>query len=304
MKAKIMQQRLRPYILPLAMGLGILFHSEIQAVRFMSPYLIFAMLLITFCRVSPREFKTTRFIWILLTTQFLLAAVAFIIIKPLNIEVAQSTIICILCPTATAAPVVTGMLGGSVALLTTYSVVSNVAVAVTAPFIFTWIGATADVSTGDIAWRVLPIILNPLILALIMQRYFKRAHHAIAAHQSVSFYIWAVALVIVVGNAVSFIIAEPTDRIPEMITMALLALLACIIQFASGRLIGRRFGNKVSGAQGLGQKNTVLAIWMALSYFNPITSVGAAAYVAWQNIINSWQLYRHLRSTSDKQLSI
>ena len=54
-------------------------------------------------------------------------------------------------------------------------------------------------------------------------------------------------------------------------------------------------GDKISGAQGLGQKNTVLAIWMAMTYLNPLSSVAPAAYVAWQNTINSWQLYRHQR---------
>jgi BASS family bile acid:Na+ symporter len=55
--------------------------------------------------------------------------------------------------------------------------------------------------------------------------------------------------------------------------------------------MGAACGDKVAGTQGLGQKNTVLAIWMALTYLNPISSVAPAAYVAWQNTINSLQLY-------------
>ncbi|MDE6422428.1 MAG: transporter, partial [Muribaculaceae bacterium] len=62
-----------------------------------------------------------------------------------------------------------------------------------------------------------------------------------------------------------------------------------------GRVIGGRFGDKVSGGQALGQKNTVLAVWIALAYLNPISSIAPAAYIAWQNIINSWQLMRHQR---------
>ena len=67
--------------------------------------------------------------------------------------------------------------------------------------------------------------------------------------------------------------------------------MVCCAQFVAGRKIGRRCGDKIAGAQGLGQKNTVLAIWMSLTYLNPISSVGPAAYVAWQNTINSAQLY-------------
>jgi len=118
-----------------------------------------------------------------------------------------------------------------------------------------------------------------------------KVHKQIANRQSLSFYLWALALIIVVGNAVSFIMQEPADKIPEMVVIALVSLVACCLQFYIGRKIGRRFGDKISGAQGLGQKNTVLAIWMALTYLNPISSVGPAAYVAWQNTINSIQLY-------------
>ena len=67
------------------------------------------------------------------------------------------------------------------------------------------------------------------------------------------------------------------------------------LQFITGRRIGRRFRDKVAGAQGLGQKNTILAIWMAQTYLNPISSVAPAFYVVWQNIVNSYQLWLRRR---------
>lgn len=76
-----------------------------------------------------------------------------------------------------------------------------------------------------------------------------------------------------------------------MLLLAGLSLVVCCLQFYIGRRIGRACGDKIAGAQGLGQKNTVLAIWMALTYLHPIASVAPAAYVAWQNTINSAQLY-------------
>ena len=100
------------------------------------------------------------------------------------------------------------------------------------------------------------------------------------------------------GNAVSFIMAEPYEKIPEMLLLAFLSLLTCCGQFLIGRKIGARYGEKISGAQGLGQKNTVLAIWMALTFLNPIASVGPAAYVAWQNTINSLQLFYKTKQSS------
>jgi BASS family bile acid:Na+ symporter len=39
-------------------------------------------------------------------------------------------------------------------------------------------------------------------------------------------------------------------------------------------------------------KDTILAIWMAHTYLNPLASVGPGSYVLWQNVINSWQLWK------------
>ena len=289
------RQIIKPWMLPIAMLIGIIFHDSIHYLAFLSPYLIFIMLLVTFCRIRPEEFHIGRFIWILLSLQILGAIAIYLAIAPANKDIAQGAFICVFCPTATAAPVITGMLGGSVTLLATYSLVSNISVAILAPVLFSLIGSNADISFLDstllISRRVLPLILAPLALALLFKAWMPRVHASIASRQSPSFYLWACALIIVVGNAVSFVMHEPADRIPEMIIIAIASLAVCCIQFGIGRVIGRRYGDKISGAQGLGQKNTVLAIWMALTYLNPIASVGPAAYVAWQNTINSLQLY-------------
>lgn len=92
-----------------------------------------------------------------------------------------------------------------------------------------------------------------------------------------------------------------------MLLMVVGSLAACIMQFAVGRRIGRmveidrrRYSQsqeadagrdmKVSCAQSLMQKNTVLGVWLAMTYMNPLASVAPAAYIAWHNIVNSWQL--------------
>lgn len=281
-------------MMPMAMLAGFLFHNFMDKIAFLAPYLIFIMLLITFCRVKFDNMRVTALSWSLLAVQVLGAIGCYFAILPFNSVLAQGVFICIFCPTATAAPVITGMLGGDVARLVTYSLISNTVVAVLSPILFAMM-SDADLSlfsaTAQIAQRVVPLIIAPLLVALIMRRVTPRAHKVLAEHQSLSFYIWSLSLFIVVGRAVSFVLKEPASRIPEMILLALFSLLACLAQFYVGRKIGRKCGDKVAGTQALGQKNTVLAIWMALTYLNPLSSVAPAAYVAWQNTINSLQLY-------------
>ncbi len=295
MDLQTFQRNLKPWMLPIAMVIGIIFHNWIGRVAFLSPYLIFLMLLITFCRISIKEIRITPFIWALLAVQIFGALGIYYLLLPLHPDVAQGVFICVFCPTATAAPVITAMLGGSLPLLVTYSLFSNIAVALLAPALFTIIGGGAEISFGTsvitIASRVLPLILAPLALALLLKATLPRVGRVISSHQSLSFYIWAVSLIIVVGTSVSFVMHEPRGLIPEMLFIAGGSLVVCCLQFYVGRRIGKRLGDKVSGAQGLGQKNTVLAIWMALTYLNPVTSIGPAAYIAWQNTINSLQLF-------------
>ena len=58
------------------------------------------------------------------------------------------------------------------------------------------------------------------------------------------------------------------------------------------KTIGSVYNDRISGGQALGQKNTILAIWMAHTYLNPLSSVAPGSYVLWQNIINSYQLWK------------
>lgn len=295
MNVALFRQRLKPWMLPIAMLAGILFHNFMDAIAFVAPYLIFVMLLITFCRVRPSEFRITRLSYSLILVQVFGAVAVYLAILPFSRELAEGAFICVFCPTATAAPVITGMLGGSIPRLATFSIVSNVCVAILAPILFTLMGSEAQISfIGSvtlIATRVVPLIVLPLFTALALLRFLPRVHSKIASHQSLSFYIWAVSLFIVVGRAVSFVMAEPADKIPEMLWLAGISLVVCCGQFWIGRRLGARCGDKIAGAQGLGQKNTVLAIWMALTYLHPISSVAPAAYIMWQNTINSAQLY-------------
>ena len=283
-------------MLPLAMLIGVLLHSRIGYVAFLSPYLIFVMLLITYCKVSFGNFRIDGSMWWLLAFQVVGAMAVYVVLRQFDISVAQSIFICIFCPTATAAPVITGMLGGKIERVATYSLLSNLVVAIAAPILLALMGNGENVefmaSFKRIATNVLPLILGPLAVAMLLKVTMPRVRDTIAHHQGLSFYIWAVALIIVVGNSVSFLMQEPASRIPIMLIIAVLSLAACLAQFYFGRKIGARYGDKIAGAQSLGQKNTVLAIWLALTYLDPIASVGPACYIAWHNTVNSIQIYR------------
>lgn len=287
-------------MLPIAMIIGVLFHSQIETIASISPHLIFIMLFITYCKVSFRDFRIDGSMWWLLAVQIIGSLLVFMTLQSFNVAIAESIFICIFCPTATAAPVITGMLGGKVERVATYTLLSNLVVAVSAPIILALMSDNTNISFFDslkgIATKVLHLLLGPLIIAQLIKLILPGACQKVARNQGLSFYIWAIALIIVVGNSINFIMKEPTSRIPEMIIIAILSFIACFMQFYIGRKIGNKYGDRVAGAQSLGQKNTILAIWLALTYLDPIASVGPACYIAWHNIVNSIQIYRRAHS--------
>ncbi|MDE6339438.1 MAG: transporter [Muribaculaceae bacterium] len=294
----IKRQQIKNLMLPIAMFGGAVFYKWMGYLSSLSPYLIFMMLFITYCKLKISDIKPGKEHIILISVQMAIAFFMYFIISPLNHTVSEGVFICVFIPTATAAPVITAMLGGSISFVATYSLLCNALIAIGGPFILAAIGDHPEISfmrsTLIISSKVFPLILGPLAVAMLLRYVFPKIHAKIESHQSISFYLWAFSLFIIVGSCVSFTINTwDNDLLWVVVSLALGALVVCLGQFAIGRKIGKRFGDAVSGGQSLGQKNTVLAVWIALTYMNPIASIAPAAYIAWQNIVNSWQLVRH-----------
>jgi BASS family bile acid:Na+ symporter len=139
--------------------------------------------------------------------------------------------------------------------------------------------------------KVFPLLLSPFIVALLLRRFVPSVHRVLMACHGAAFYLWAVALVIVTGQTVRSLVTGTAPVSVELL-IAFGGLLACAIQFFLGKRIGSAYDDRISAGQALGQKNTVLAIWMACTYLNPLSSVAPGSYVIWQNLFNSWQLWK------------
>lgn len=291
-----MLQKLKSFMLPLAMLSGAFFYEFFQQLAFLTPYLIFSMLFITYCRLSFRDLQFNHLhLWLLLI-QLAGSLSIYGVLVWFDPLVAQGSLICVLAPTATAAAVVTGMLGGSVASLAAYTLISSLAVAIVSPVIFSFLGTHSEIPFGEsffyICRQVMPLLVLPFVCALALEKILPAVHRQLKRLQILSFYLWALGLTIVTGKTVFFIMQQDSSNYAEEGWIAVFALVICVFQFIIGRKIGRHYGDPVSGGQGLGQKNTILAIWMAQVYLSPLASIGPASYVLWQNMINSWQLWK------------
>lgn len=279
-------------------------------VSVLTPLLIFAQLLLTFCKVEVRDLKPKCWHgWLILFQLLACLLMALLLVYcPMDMvyhEAFEAAMVCLICPTATAAAVITGKLGGSASSLTTYTLLSNFLAAVAVPVVFPWVEPHAEVTFLaaflKILSKVFPLLLCPFLLAWFLRVFVPRLHAWLLGFHDAAFYLWGVALAIVSGQTVRSLVNSTAPVSVEWL-IALAGLVTCCLQFYLGKRIGGHYKERISGGQALGQKNTVLAIWMAYTYLNPLASVGPGSYVLWQNIINSWQLWKKRKREESRPL--
>lgn len=290
-------------------------------VSVLQPLLIFSMLFLTFCGIEPRDLKPHRWHWWLLLIQGgLFSLLGLVVIWGLrNLPdgqdcaiLVESAMLCLICPTATAAAVVTRKLGGDMAGITTYTILINMLTAVLVPLFVPLIrpvdGVDFFAAFSMILAKVFPLLIMPCLCAWLVRYMFPRLHRRLLDFADMPFYIWAVALTLAIAVSVRYLMASTLGL--ELITgMAVVSLISCVFQFMAGRYVGSRYRPRrkevsqeaarrgrlvrtITAGQSLGQKNTVFAIWMGYTFMTPETAIVGGLYSIWHNIYNSWQLRR------------
>lgn len=291
-----LHRNVKTIAMPMGMVVGALLCRPITALEELShqmitPSLIFMMLFFTFCRVKPKQMKLSMLhLWMLLF-QIVVSVAVYLLLLPFNEIVAQGSMICVLAPIAMAAVVIGGMLGANITTMATYSLLCNMTIALVAPIVLSLTGNGAC-SFTEILARIAPLLIMPFAGAQVCRFLVPRATHWVANHSQLSFYMWLASLIVVIARTTAFILDLHNADFSTEIGLAVAALVICLVQFKVGRMLGRRYGDATAGGQSLGQKNTVLAVWMAQSFLNPISSIAPTAYIVWQNIVNSYQLWK------------
>ena len=337
-------QTIKDWMLPIAMVTGaslyLIYHALPEpvhkvgpflneAVGIIQPLLIFAMLFLTFCRIEPKELKPHRWHWWLLFIQgglFALLGLAVVLFEKVMPEgndgwkvLIESAMLCLICPTATAAAVVTRKLGGDVPGITTYIVLINIVAAVLVPLIVPLIQPMAGLTFWEafnmILAKVLPLLMLPCFCAWLVRYLMPKVHRKLLEWQDLPFNLWVVALVLAIAVTTKAIVKSEMSW-ALFGAMSLVSLLCCVFQFWAGRYVGScykprrplpsqkaeergREVRKVTAGQSLGQKNTVFAIWLGYTFMTPETAIVGGLYSIWHNCFNSWQLYRQNHKKQD-----
>jgi len=297
----------------ISMAIGALVYelfAHIQALdsvsRIMGPLLtdwlpigLFLLLYATFCKIKISEMKPRAWHFVIQLVRTSLAALMVLLISLFGADadvklVLEGMFICFICPTAAAVVVVTEKLGGSIGSLTMFTIIANIVTMFIIPLFFPMVERSADItflsSMLMILRNVTLVLVAPLLLALLSRRIIPNLVKRLNSHKDIGFYIWCVNLSIVTGITLHNI--EKSSITGWVLWLLLTApLLVCLIQFSLGKWVGKFWNDSISAGQALGQKNTVVGIWLTLTFLNPLAAISPGAYVLWQNLVNGWQIW-------------
>lgn len=303
----------RKFALPCSLVLGALGYLIFANVPFLQPLgdavgprlvklmpvVLFALLYVTFCKIEIKEMKPKawHFVLQLIRTSLALLMVIAICLFGKNYEtkvILEGAFICFICPTAAAVAVVTEKLGGSIGSLTTYTVIANIFTMIIIPSLFPMVEKGADVSflymSMMVFRNVTTVLVVPLLLALLSRKFLPRFVDKVKSVKDLGFYMWCFNLTILMGETLrNFLHSTVSGWILALLLIVPLAV--CLVQFAIGKAVGRHWDASISAGQALGQKNTIVGIWLTLTFLNPLAAVAPGAYVVWQNLVNGWQLW-------------
>lgn len=304
-------RKLRQWMLAIAILLGVCLYFAWMALPFgklyekaafqfigvVQPILIFSMLFVTFCKVNIKRLSLKQWhVWGLLLQggSFLIAALLHqsFASPPLTILL-QAAMLCFITPTATAAVVVVSKLQGNVEETTTYTILNNLLAALfislLAPFVYDSSFTSLWTRSGHIISRIFPMLVAPLFLAWITRRYFPRWHHLILSAKDLAFYLWAVSLVLAITVSTRSIIQSQAP-LSLLLGIGAISLIACGVQFLTGRRLGKERQSSITASQSIGQKNTVFLMWVGHTYFHPLAAIAGGFYSIYHNLWNSYQL--------------
>ena len=132
---------------------------------------MFLVLFVTFCKVDFKKLRVTRWHGYALVAQFsiILILLALTLLwgkSGSRLVFCESILICVICPCATAAAVVTQKLGGSIEEMTTYTYVSNFFSSILIPICLPLIDTSLHISFLSAFLKILYQVLLVLVLPM------------------------------------------------------------------------------------------------------------------------------------------
>lgn len=283
-------------MMPVAILLGI-FLPQAHFLSAILPLCIGLMMILTFIeKITPQEHGVTFKIeaHALLTSLALCVALvaayyAFHFPKALLLG---GLIVC-LAPPANSAPAMTKILGGNPVLALKILIVGHLIACFTIPGIFGYFTGNSG-EYFEMSKRIFnsiqPIISIPLAIALGVRAFYPEIADKVVKFQKYTLHIWCFNVFIIISRASYDIRSMGPEQLWQsgIFQMELILSAAlCVLLFFLGWYFDRK-RHPIEGSQSMGQKNTMLVIWISQAYAGSVAALCPVFYVVWQNMVLSW----------------
>lgn len=307
---------IRPAMIFIPFVLGILLQSifrfswNLNGVEISVWFIRIALMLMFFqicVQINLSRLKPRKEHFKILLINILMGIVPYFILKESGYEtLALAAFFVGITPTANAAPVVMGFLGGKVEFVLTGFAITNIFIDLILIALLPFISGNGSFDFAlKVLLQLLMLIGIPVLLAAIVRKTCRNARNIALRFRMFNFGLWCSTLFVIASNATEFFESRPDISWTSSIEIALISLLICAMNFWLGRKISpRRYARESS--QVLGQKNTTLTIFLALVFGGEnaaLVSLGPTFYVLWHNMYNALQMYFYDRRKIAKNKS-
>ncbi len=274
-------------LLLLAIALGALI-PQASTFSFLIYYLLMLMLFFPFLewKLTPRIFSDRK-IYTLLILNTGIGILAYVLLKSYNTDLAIAAFLVGIAPTATACPAIISYLKGRVDFSIAAVLATNAFMAVCIPIIIYTL-LDIDIAMQSMLIRTIILLGAPLALGQLISRFLPALGTSISGFKQLGFYAWLLVCFLAVAKASAFIQSSDV-AMHTILLVVLITGVLCFLHFFVGKVAGGKTV-PLEMSQVLGQKNTMLVVWIGLTYFNPLITLGPIFYLVWHNLYNAYQL--------------
>lgn len=265
---------------------------QAYVLTFLVQYLLMLMLFFSFFELKIDSSSIKPQVIKILAANLILGFAWYFLFLAFDRELAFTAFITAIAPSAITSTVVIGFIRGKVDFMIATVLITNIAVALVIPFTLPhMVGTDIKITTWGVLFPVLVTMFVPLILARLTVFLPTKVTTVIRSGKKYTFGIWLLNLFIISSKASHFIFTEKSATVTDLVQIAALSLVICIVNFILGAVIGGRDYWQES-SQALGQKNNSFAIWIAVTFINPLAAMGPTIYILYHHLYNTWQIYR------------
>lgn len=251
-------------------------------------YLLMLMLFFPFLewKLATHIF-TEKKIYVLLALNIAIGLLSYVLLVSQYPDLALAAFLVGIAPTATACPAIMSYLKGRVDFSIAAVLATNTCMVLCIPIIIRlFLGI--EITMGTMLTQTITLLAVPLMLGQAITRFLPTIRDQLLRFKQLGFYAWLLVCFLAVAKASAFIqVSDVQAR--TLITVAFISGILCLLHFTIGKIAGGKT-LPLEMSQALGQKNTMLVVWIGLTYFNPLVTLGPIFYLVWHNLYNAYQL--------------